>query len=297
MWALADARPFAESSDRLIWPWLVEPRRLWSLLEMERHLAGNWLATVSTLDRMRWLLVAAFKSPQATEEFRKARDSSEAWIKEEIRALPFSSSLKLQVERVFIALREAGTDDPHDGQRAITMLDEIGYNIQEELKAHLFLVVPESRKRWFDEDDTALFGSAVSDAFPDSTPEIAEAGRCFALARWTASVFHLMRALELALHKWARELGPTQFAAIELENWKNILDVVEKRVKALEQEPKSTQKDAELKYYGETLAHFRAVKDAWRNHVAHARERYDEGRATSIMSHTREFMRLLASRP
>ena len=25
--------------------------------------------------------------------------------------------------------------------------------------------------------------------------------------------------------------------------------------------------------------------------------RYDEGRATSIMSHTREFMRLLASRP
>ena len=39
-------------------------------------------------------------------------------------------------------------------------------------------------------------------------------------------------------------------------------------------------KGAQLKYYGESLGQFRAVKDAWCNLVAHARARYDEERAS-----------------
>jgi hypothetical protein len=287
----------ADSPQRRLLPWQAEPYRLWSLLEMERHLAGNWMATVAVLQRLRWLLVFAPQSQTARDEFHKSLKDSEGWLREEIGNLPFSSSLRLQVGRMFQELHGAGTTAPSEGQRAIALVDEVGFNIQEELKGNLFFVVPTSRKRWFDEDDLHLFGASVSIEFPDSTPEIAEAGRCFALARWTASVFHLMRALELALHKWARQLGVDQFNAIELENWKNILDAARKKIDAIEQTSKSATKDAELKYYGETRAHFLAVKDAWRNHVAHARERYDESRALSIMGHVREFMQLLAARP
>jgi hypothetical protein len=292
--AEADAAIVSEKS--AMWPWQAEPYRLWSLLDMERHLAGNWMATVAVIQRLRWLLTFASQSQTARDEFDNGLKSCEGWLREEIASLPFSSSLKLQVGRMFKELHEAGTSHPSQGQRAIAVIDEVSFNIQEELKEHLFFVVPATRKQWFDEDDKGLFGEAVSITFPESTPEIAEAGRCFALARWTASVFHLMRALELALHKWALELGVDQFNALELENWKNILDAARKKIEGLEQQPKSIAKDAELQYYGETRAHFLAVKDAWRNHVAHARERYDEGRAQSILTHAREFMQLLATR-
>jgi hypothetical protein len=263
---------------------------------MERHLAGNWMATVSVLQRLRWLLCFA-TNETAADEFQKNRREMCPWIKEEVDALPFSESLKLQAGRMLEEIRGVDSFTPVGTMRALTVIDEFLFNVQAELKANLFLVVPVERKKWFCEGDVPLFGQIVGDAFPESTPEVAEAGRCFALARWTACVFHLMRALELALHKWATDLGVTQFSAIELENWKNILDAADKKIRTLEQQPKSAAKDADLKYYSETLAHYRTFKDAWRNHVAHSRERYDEGRALSILNHTREFMTLLAGRP
>jgi hypothetical protein len=106
-----------------------------------------------------------------------------------------------------------------------------------------------------------------------------------------------MRGLEIALHRWAKDLGVDQFPAIELENWKNILDAADRKVRSLEQQSKTSTKDAELKYYGETIAHFRSIKDAWRNHVAHSRTSYDERQTTSILNHVKEFMLLLAKRP
>jgi hypothetical protein len=284
------------AKDQAVWPWQAEPYRLWSLLDMLRHLAGNWLAATGTLEQLRWKLLFSPEHQIAAREFVKTRDASLEWIKDEIDGLPFSVSLQRQFQRVTDCLRNVDCSSQIDVATTVAQLDELKLNIQSELEAQLFFVVPANRKLWFSEGDTALFGNAVADIFPDSTPEIAEAGRCLALARWTACVFHLMRALELALHKWAIELGVSQFSAIELEHWKNILDAADKKIKQLEQQSKSHSKDAELKYYGETIGHFRSIKDAWRNHVAHARERYDEGRAISIMAHTREFMILLASR-
>ena len=292
------------AEDQAVWPWQAEPYRLWSLLDMQRHLAGNWLALIGTLERIRWLILLAPEhdradSPyvMAREEFEKHRRESFGWMKTEFEDLPFTESLRKQYRRLMERLSEEHRFRQSDALQIVTQIDELKFNIQSELEAQLFFVVPTIRKPWFHEGDAAIFGNKVSDAFPDSTPELAEAGRCLALARWTACVFHLMRALELALHKWALELGVTQFSAIELENWKTILDAAEKRIRALEQQPKSMVKDAELKYYSETLGHFRSVKDAWRNHVAHARERYDEERTLPIANHVREFMRLLAERP
>lgn len=288
-----------ESESRAIplWPWQAEPYRLWSLFDMLRHFAGNWLATLNTLTRLRWLLVFAASNDTARDEYEKNCASAAVWIQEEINSLPFSESLRRQTSRLMNELKRAADTTHAEAARVVTQFDELMFNIQSELEAHLFFVVPAERKRWFQEGDAALFGKTVADAFPDSTPEIAEAGRCLALARWTASVFHLMRALELSLHQWARQLGVSQFDAIELENWRTILNAADKTIRELEQQPKSIAKDSDLKYYSETLAQYRAIKDAWRNHVAHGRDRYDEGRALSIMNHVREFMVLLASRP
>lgn len=121
---------------------------------------------------------------------------------------------------------------------------------------HLYFLVPENRKGLYYQDDRPLFGEAVANAIPNSTVEIAEAGRCFALERWTACVFHLMRAVELALHKWSDDLGVVLRVPAEQANMQYILNSADKKLKAVENEPKSAQHDTDLEYFGDTSAHF-----------------------------------------
>ena len=52
-----------------------------------------------------------------------------------------------------------------------------------------------------------LFGDDVARAFPSSKGDIDEAGKCLALDRGTACVFHLMRILEIGLQLLAAKLG------------------------------------------------------------------------------------------
>jgi hypothetical protein len=177
------------------------------------------------------------------------------------------------------------------------MLRDLLPEIQHEMSRNMYFLVPENRKGLYQEDDTALFGEAVAAAIPDSTPEIAEAGRCIALDRWTAAVFHLMRAAEVALHKWAGDLGVTLKIPAEQANMQDILNAADKKLKEIEQQPKSSQRDADLEYFGDTSAQFRAIKDAWRNHVAHSKRTYDERETTAILNHVRSFFQRLATRP
>lgn len=281
-------------------PWDVDPHRLWSLLDMRVHLAGNWLAVINNLERLKWHMSVVGDHPSDDEHWQAFADNRKrcmGWMREEIASLPFSDALHLHATRVLDDVEVVDPRVDFEPLRVSTRLEDLVQNIQSELKAQLFLVVPAERKKWFKDGDAPLFGQQVADAFPESSIELAEAGRCFALARWTACVFHVMRGLELALHKWAAQLGASQFKAIELENWKNILDAAQRKIDQLQQQPKSPEKDATLAYYSETRAHFLSIKDAWRNHVAHARERYDEQRALAILNHAGEFFRLLASSP
>ena len=105
-------------------------------------------------------------------------------------------------------------------------------DVQLEMTRHLYYLVPASRKSWFSEDDKPLFGEDVAIAIPNSTHEIAEAGRCFALnlERWTAAVFHLMRALELALQKWATDLELELRVPVAQANVQDILNAADKKL-------------------------------------------------------------------
>ena len=47
--------------------------------------------------------------------------------------------------------------------------------------------------------EEAPFGNAVSDKFPKSTTDLAEAAKCLGMSRNTATVSHLMRAMEDAV--------------------------------------------------------------------------------------------------
>ena len=138
-------------------------------------------------------------------------------------------------------------------------------------------------------DGPALFGDAVENAFPSSSPEISEAGKCRATARWTACVMHLMRALEPALLALQADVG----ASSPKEQWHQVIDQIEAAIGKIK---KHTHGKDDEKWYSEAAIHFKLIKNAWRNYSQHLHERYDEERAVEIFDSTRAFMRHLATR-
>ena len=128
-----------------------------------------------------------------------------------------------------------------------------------------------------------LFGDLVAAKFPSSSHEITEAGKCLAVRRATACVAHLMRALEPALNSLATALD-VPFAH---SNWQNILDQIEKEIRKRANALHGPTWKADEQFYSEAAAHFRVLKDAWRNHTMHLRDRYDEERAETILQSVR----------
>jgi len=134
-----------------------------------------------------------------------------------------------------------------------------------------------------------LFGDQVAERFPSTVVDVEEAGKCLALDRGTACVFHLMRVLEVGLRELAADLHVEKLE----DNWQKLLDQVRGAVKAL---PRSTADEKQrLAQRSEAAAHLQAVKDAWRNDVMHPRDVYTVEQAQDVFTHARALMVSLAS--
>lgn len=166
-------------------------------------------------------------------------------------------------------------------------------HILDELEDFRFLLLDEKATALF-ESAEPLFGPAVFTQFNVANHDIEEAGKCLALGRWTATVLHLMRALEPALTALEAEVQTT----VPKEQWHNKIDQIEKAIDDLAGNRHPTKKATkdEVQWYSEAATHFRYIKDAWRNYAAHGRDTYDEARARRIYENVRDFMISLASR-
>lgn len=190
-------------------------------------------------------------------------------------------------------IRKVLANDRFDHNSVRHLLLELDKSLSKELSIARFIHVPQDKVTFY--DNHQLFQYVVA-KFPSAALDIREAGTCFALARPTACVFHLMRVLEKGLHAFAGSLGVSFPAAIELENWAKIIDKIEGEIRKLQNQPKSNQKSADLQFSSEAATEFRYFKDAWRNHVAHSRTAYTDPEAQKIMQHVAEFMQHLAKR-
>lgn len=138
------------------------------------------------------------------------------------------------------------------------------------------------------------FGSDVSTKFPSMAYEIDECTKCLALGRSTASVFHMMRAIEIAIKAVAACLNippPTKDAE---RNWGRILEKIKTEI---ERRNKSTGwKDADKEFFEESYASLDAVRVAWRNTTMHIERTYTSEEAEHVLGAVRGFMKKLASR-
>ncbi len=150
------------------------------------------------------------------------------------------------------------------------------------------------RKYEFYFDIATLFPRVVQDAFPSIVQDVGEACSAYALDLNTACVYHSMGIVQRGLHAMAKELNVPFSATLDLENWKNIIDQIESKIRELEKLPKSPDKDAKITFYSKAAVQFRYFNDDWRNHVDHNREEYDADQAHSILIHARDFVKELA---
>lgn len=114
--------------------------------------------------------------------------------------------------------------------------------------------------------------------------DIDEAGKCLALDRNTACVFHLMRAMEQVLKHLALKLD---IENVEKE-WGKLLSEIDGKIQAM---PKGKERDE----WSECRANLYHVKQAWRNSTMHPKETYTNSQARDILRAVRSFMEQLAA--
>jgi len=172
----------------------------------------------------------------------------------------------------------------------VKLNEELDNRVIDEMKSRKFFSIEPDKVHFLQINN--LFGAEVSANFPSAAFDIEEAGKCLAFERWTASISHLMKVLELGLNVLAEDLG----IPLGQQNWQNIIDQIEKEIRNINKDTVPDWKEKE-QFYSEVALQFRYFKNAWRNHVMHIRQvSYDEELAMAIYSHVKEFMITLASR-
>jgi hypothetical protein len=134
-----------------------------------------------------------------------------------------------------------------------------------------------------------LYGNDVDVAFPGFVAEnISEAGKCLALDRGTACVFHLMRALDKVVQLLGEKLNVTIIDKNNVDlDWGIILANMVAPISAM---PKGPAKN-EWSEAHTLLVH---VKQAWRHPTMHPKDTYTPEEATKIFDAVGSFMQHMA---
>jgi hypothetical protein len=224
------------------------------------------------------------KRPEKIDFDSKAGDQVLEMIRYCCESIGLSISVKC-VDKLF-ALGEKGCTV----KEFADSLEQLGETITWEMEDKMFMFIPASRSERYEQEQA--FGDTVAKNFTSSSFDIKEAGNCFASARYTASVFHLMRVLESGLVAFAK-LFPS--VPTNKENWQQIIEKIESEIRALPRAPiKPTDWKEKQEQYSQIANNFMFFKDAWRNYTAHLRGKYTEEEADSIYRNVRTFMQALA---
>jgi hypothetical protein len=165
--------------------------------------------------------------------------------------------------------------------------ENLKVRIRDEFEDVLFLWIEE--KDSYQKDD--LFGSEVGEQFKDASFDIKEAGTCFALGRYTACVYHLMRVTESGLRVIGKRVGYSD----ERPVWEAVLKYIDAELRRNYNEMSALFK-GDVEFISGISAQMHAVNLAWRRRVAHIERTYSEEEARRIFDSTRNLMQHIASK-
>lgn len=199
-----------------------------------------------------------------------------------------------------------------DVSSATVIAHRLKLDVIDALQDRQFLRVPDDRLNLiahFRGDDShggvmEIIGPRVMASFPSATNDFVEAGNCLAADCNTAGVFHLMKAAEVGLRALAVDRNAEfKDKPLDQQEWGKILPHVDATIKSLREAPGKMWinpgiRDMQIRFYGEVVAELRQFNEAWRRHLAHAREDgiYDHDYASNVFKHVTKFMQKLSKR-
>lgn len=206
-----------------------------------------------------------------------------------IKSVNLIASQKL-IERIIIHLPNTTYIRLHE---QITMIPNI---LEKELDEHCFMYIPQDHALWLDND--IPFGEEVNIKFPSIKMDIKDASNCYAVGQYTACVFHLMRVAEIGLRTlaWDRRIKFKKKSPLELKEWREIFDGLEKEEERIKNLPKTIGREAQFEFYHGAMIELRAFKNLYRDRTMHGRSFYDQYQATSAMIHVSSFMKVLSNK-
>ncbi|PYU53211.1 MAG: hypothetical protein DMG48_02970 [Acidobacteria bacterium] len=243
---------------------------------MEKFNAHTFFAIARVLERLRGVQV---ENPK--EVIKKDSIIFTSWLPD-LKAKCDALNLRLASKLITRGIDriDRGTETVSEWQGIIP---EIQSRIQDEMEQNLFMFIPPDRASRYNRPE--LLGEEVNKKFPTIQYDVAEAGNCYAAGRSTAVVFHLMRIMEVGVQQFGTKLGVT---LTNEKNWQNILDEINKAIKALDQRAQTT------KEFAAASANLYSVKLAWRNEVMHPNDTYTLEEADNLIRQVHIFMGQLA---
>lgn len=221
-----------------------------------------------------------------SDDLRKNMQGIVGALDDPMAQLPFSYSLREEYERFKITL--GNSTDPKE---LSILSDNLMQNLIAELTSKVFLVIPEEHAEFYRQSEPP-FGETVASVFSEAEYDIRHASRCIALNEWTATVFYLMRAVELALQALAERL---KIKDVNIKEWAKLLQDIDRVLLAMRQKRRTAKRDSALQFYSQARASIAGFNEAWRKHVMHSRGKYDEDEAVTIYQHVKALMQQLAS--
>lgn len=251
------------------------PSQLVSLLDMLRVYAQKYIELGRWMHELGGRLYMAEDEPDDPGRPLSPEDKSALLVHiDKLAQLSARLGLKVSQQQWERALK-----DPPQTSREFEILQNV---LESELRNQLFLFVPSERALYF-EAQTSF------PSFPSATKELVRAGNCFAVAEFAASVFHSMRAVEIALTAVYACMGLVQ-PATGNKSWGTYCNGIRD---AMTSKGKTWPK---LDEFQEILTTLVNVKDGWRNKSMHVDASYSEEDAKRILQAVTFFIEKVSSK-
>jgi hypothetical protein len=266
-------------------PW-IGGKKLITLWQVKEYFADRLVSiSRSILDYLSACIDAS--SHPLNEHQRKRLVASLSSMDEELHFLGLEMT-RISVNRVKSEI------DTISGANLLKAGEDIEQRFYDEIATLWLLYLAPEKQQYFSK--TTLFGEQFKSQFPTANLEVIEAGNCFALSRFTACVYHLTRAMEIALRVLFCSLGMPAHIWSSTK-WIKILDRVKGKIdknnKTLANDPAWKSERA---FYESAYAFLAAVRVPIRNPTMHVETIYDESGAENVYSAVRAFMRHIATK-
>ena len=182
---------------------------------------------------------------------------------------------------------------PHCIVENITQIEELRNRMREvretiiqELSSVNFLRVTDDMQAYLDKPTP--FGASVSSAFPQIAEDIEEAHQCLAFGQYTATAFHISRAMEVVVRSVAKKMRVTA----SRDEWQSYINAMDDAIKKM---PFKAVKDkAKRSMYSEASNYLFNFKEAFRNKTMHPKKTYNRKEALRVVESACDFLKYTA---